>query len=262
MTHPRPDSQIDRLGLRSFDQLAYNNQVQQISNAMKIPARNMVEIVDLSPSDALLPILECVSNSVLSLDQSGIPVKERNIDVEIVRGEPQQAGLFGGGIKPIKDVIVTDNGIGFNDKNLESFETPHSNVLRTKYGCLGVGRFTVLAVFQKMKIRSNYPVNGHWKYRELDFDVENEVRIVADKDSNEQINKTVVEIQEFSNETMREKTAVPVEAIAREMMEHFLIFYLSDNLPILPFLSVMAARSKALMSFTKTCLRKMRLLLR
>jgi hypothetical protein len=198
---------------------------------MKIPARNMVEIVDLSPSDALLPILECVSNSVLSLDQSGIPVKERNIDVEIVRGEPQQAGLFGGGIKPIKDVIVTDNGIGFNDKNLESFETPHSNILRQKYGCLGVGRFTVLAVFQKMKIRSNYSVNGHWKYRELDFDVENEVRIGADQDSDERISKTVVEIQEFSDEAMLEKTAVSVEVIAREMMEHFLIFYLSDNLP-------------------------------
>jgi hypothetical protein len=197
---------------------------------METPAINMVEIVDLSPSDALLPIMECVSNSVISLSQSGLPVGQRTIDVEIGRGEPLQGQLFGD-VKPIKNVIVTDNGIGFNDKNLKSFETPHSNILRKEYGCLGVGRFAVLAAFQKMKIRSNFPVNGHWKYREIDFDTTNEVRRIADKDSNEKVSQTIVEIQGFYNEALLDKTAVSVEVIARAIMEHFLIFHLSGTLP-------------------------------
>jgi hypothetical protein len=199
---------------------------------MITPASNMVEIVGLTPSDALLPILECVSNSVISLDQSGLPVGERKIDIEIIRGEFEQPDMYhDDGIRPIKDVIITDNGIGFNDKNLQSFETPHSNVLRKKYGCLGVGRFTVLAAFQKMKIRSNFPVNSHWQYRELDFDAVDEVNLIVDRESDEQRCETVVEIQTFSNKTLVNKTAVSVEAIAEEMMKHFLVFYLCDNLP-------------------------------
>lgn len=197
---------------------------------METPAINMVEIVHLSPSDALLPIKECISNSVISLNQSGLPVEERTIDVEIIRGESLQGQLFDD-VKPIKNVIVTDNGIGFNDKNLKSFETPHSNILRKEYGCLGVGRFTVLAAFQKMKIRSNFPVNGHWKYREIDFDTVNEVKRITDRDSTEKVSQTIVELQGLYNEALLDKTAVPVEVIARAIMEHFLIFHLSGTLP-------------------------------
>lgn len=195
---------------------------------MNTPASNMVEIVYLSPSDALLPILECVSNSIISLNQSGLPVDERKIDVEIVRGKVA-SGLFSE-IKPIQDVIITDNGVGFTDKNLESFETPHSNVLR-HVGCLGVGRFTVLAAYTRMKIRSNYQMNGHWKYRELEFDIPNELNRISDRNSEDTSPKTIVEIQEMYNPTLVDKTAVSVEQIAKEIMEYFLIFYLSGNLP-------------------------------
>ena len=196
---------------------------------MNTPAANMVEIVDLSPADALLPILECVSNSIISLSQSSLPIGKREITVEVVRQPPPDGSLFLD-VTPIKDVRVTDNGIGFNDKNLKSFETPHSNILRG-HGCLGVGRFTVLAAFQKMEIRSNFQVNGHWKYRKLEFDVANEVNMIVDRDSEERTNQTVVEIQGLFNQSLIDETAVPLETIAKEIMEHFLIFYLSDNLP-------------------------------
>ena len=197
---------------------------------METPAINMVEIVDLSPSDALLPILECVSNSTISLSQTKLPVNERTIGVEIVRGEPLQPDFFGE-VKPIEDVIVSDNGIGFNERNFKSFETPHSNILRKEFGCLGVGRFTILKAFRRMKVRSNFRVNGHWKYREFDFDPVNEVKPVSDRDSDNKVNETIVELHELYNDDLHDKTAVSVDTIAKAIMEHFLIFYLSDNLP-------------------------------
>lgn len=199
---------------------------------METPVRNMVELVDLSPNDALLPIIECVSNSIISLSQSNLPVKKREIDVEIVRGKPlPQAKMFGGETRPIKDFIVTDNGVGFNEQNFQSFKTPHSNILRKNYGCLGVGRFSVLAAFEQMKIRSNFPVNGGWEYREFDFDVDKEVKSIIHRKSEDKKSKTVVEIQGLYNETLVESTVVSIEEIAREVMKHFLIFYLSKNLP-------------------------------
>jgi hypothetical protein len=77
---------------------------------METPAINMVEIVDLSPSEALLPILECVSNSIISLDQTTLPLNQRTIDVKIVRGAAKAQGDLYGEIRPIKDVVVEDNG--------------------------------------------------------------------------------------------------------------------------------------------------------
>jgi hypothetical protein len=197
---------------------------------MDTPAKNMVEIVDLLPSDALMPILECVSNSIISASQSSLPVEEREISVQVIRGVPRQEILFDSQ-KPIKDVVITDNGIGFNDVNFFSFKTPHSNVHRKDFGCLGVGRFSVLAAFQKMKIRSNYKVNGHWRYREFEFDEINEVKPLIDKDSPQKINETVVEMLGLYNETVIDNTAVPLEEIAREIMKHFFLYYLSNNLP-------------------------------
>lgn len=197
--------------------------------SMESPAKNFVRVVDLLPSDALLPILECVSNSIISLSQSGLPVEERTIDVEIVRGAPSQGSLFQGG-KPIKDAIITDNGIGFNETNFTSFKTPYSDALQA-YGCLGVGRFSVLAAFEKMKIRSSFQQNGHWQYREFEFDTVNEVNPIIYGESDEKINQTIVEMCGLYNEVLIDKTAVPLEEIANQIMKHFFIFYLSNNLP-------------------------------
>lgn len=100
---------------------------------METPVRNMVELVDLSPNDSLLPIIECVSNSIISLSQSHLAVKERKIDVEIIRGKSlPQLKMFGGETRPIKDVIVTDNGVGFNDQNFRSFNYATLECLKEK----------------------------------------------------------------------------------------------------------------------------------
>ena len=36
---------------------------------------------------------------------------------------------------------IHDNGIGFNEKNYKSFETPFSKINK-EFGCKGIGRFT------------------------------------------------------------------------------------------------------------------------
>jgi hypothetical protein len=193
------------------------------------PAKNIVEKIHLSSGQLFLPILECVSNSIINLKLSGLPVKDRKIDIEIVRGEADPDSLFED-TKPVKDIIITDNGTGFDEKNYISFGMPHSNHL-AEYGCVGLGRFTVLAAFKKMKIRSNFPSNGGWKYREFNFDIQNDVTPVIFQDSKDDERKTIVEMQEFFAEHLLKKTAITVESIAKEIMDHFLVFYLSNDLP-------------------------------
>lgn len=196
---------------------------------MIVPIENIVENVNLTARDALLPIYECVVNSIISLKQVDLPNKE--IQVKIIRGNyPNQPTLEN--LKTIEDVIITDNGVGFTEKNLKSFETPFSKTNK-EYGCKGVGRFTVLAAFKKMCVKSNYVELDQWKYREFECDSENEITPITFKNSIDQELKTQVHLIDCFNQIVKDKTAVSVHVIAEEIMRHCLIYYLSGDLPII-----------------------------
>lgn len=194
---------------------------------MIVPIENIVETVDLTAKDALLPIYECVVNSIISLKQTDNPKKE--IQVKIIRGgHPAQPTLEN--LKTIETVIITDNGVGFTERNIKSFETPFSKTNK-EHGCKGVGRFTVLAAFKKMVIKSNYVEIGQWKYREFECDSENEITPIIFQDSNDHELKTQVHLIDCFNPIIKDRTAVSVQAIAEEIMRHCLIYYLSGDLP-------------------------------
>lgn len=198
---------------------------------MEVPIQNIVETVDLTPKDALLPLFECIVNSIISLKQSTIPKNERKIQIKINRGDlPNQINIEN--IKTIDSITISDNGIGFNDKNYNSFKTPFSKTNKD-FGCKGIGRFTVLAAFKSMNVRSNYLEGAEWKYREFTCDAEKEVTPVKYESSDEKIFRTNIEILNCFNPIIKDKTALSIEAISNEIMQHCLIYYLSGDLPII-----------------------------
>jgi hypothetical protein len=82
-----------------------------------------------------------------------------------------------------------------------------------------------------MKVSSNYRLNGGWKHREFEFDAFKEIQNIKDDVSSEQASKTIVELKDFYNEDLTDKTAVSIDAIGKAIMEHFIIFYLSARYP-------------------------------
>lgn len=196
---------------------------------MFVPVQNIVETVDLTPKDALLPLFECTVNSIISLMQSNQLDKE--IQIKIVRGDSPTQGNIDN-IKTINTIIISDNGVGFTDANFKSFETPFSKELRD-FGCKGIGRFTVLAAFELMHIRSNYLESNTWKYREFQCDAENEVKLIKFVNSKEEKYRTNVELINCFNPIIKDKTALSIEMISHEIMHHCLIYYLSGELPLI-----------------------------
>jgi hypothetical protein len=197
---------------------------------MVVPVQNIVESVDLTSKDALLPLFECIVNSIISLIQTKQENKE--IQVKIIRDDfPSQQTIFDN-VKTIKSITISDNGIGFTDKNFKSFETPFSKTLK-EFGCKGIGRFTVLAAFESINVRSNYKEGEIWKYRTFTCDAENEVHSMTLDDSTEKSFKTNVELNNCFNLVIKDKTAVSLEDLSQEIMHHCLIYYLSNQLPII-----------------------------
>lgn len=198
---------------------------------MVVPVRNLVETVDLTSEDALLPLLECVVNSIISLQQSDLPVGEKKIQIKIERGEfPRGLGLEN--VRTISSFKVTDNGVGFNSKNFESFETPFSHINKD-YGCKGIGRFTVLAAYDEYLVDSTFKEGNlsedkleEHLYR-ISFNARKNVerniqKFIDNKSVNEEaINEIIKDI--------KEKTAYDVDSLADYMTRRKAILELLDK---------------------------------
>lgn len=201
-----------------------------INRPMDLPVSNIVSEIDLKPTDVLLPLYECVVNAIISLKKTPIPDNEKKIQIQIERGAlPNELNLWENA-NTIKSIKVIDNGNGFNSENLESYDTAYSRINK-EFGCKGIGRFTVLAAFERIDVESNFYENNKWEKVLFEFDTEKEVSIKNRSDSNVEKRKTVVTLENLKNPELIEASALSIGSIANELMNHLLIYYLSNDLP-------------------------------
>ncbi|MGH6848795.1 MAG: hypothetical protein ACREC0_15590 [Methylocella sp.] len=124
-----------------------------------------VNRLPLRPSDrnALIPVMEAVSNSVHSITDrfGGDAGTQRHIDIIVVRDLENED-------EPIIGFDVEDNGVGFTDANYQSFLTPDSR-LKESRGGKGVGRLIWLKRFRNIEIESTFFENGSIYKRQFSF---------------------------------------------------------------------------------------------
>lgn len=198
---------------------------------MEVSARDIIDSVDLNRQEALLPIYESVVNSIISLGKTDR--EDKRIDVFIDR---QMSGdfptsLFDRNPAPISKVTIVDNGEGFNEMNFASFKKPFSKINK-QYGCKGVGRFTILALFRRMDVVSVYREGVLYKRRSFSFDAEREIYDVKEEVlTGDYKLQTKVILSECHNERLLPYTAKNADDIAKGIMGHCFIYYLSGTLP-------------------------------
>ena len=129
----------------------------------------------LAKTHGLFPLFEAVVNSIHSIEERTDDMTEGEISVEIMR-DPQEALQLEDhenrrGPEAVADVIgfkIQDNGVGFTDSNMESFQTLDSDYKMDK-GCRGVGRLLWLKAFDSIRIQSTYVEDGKRFTREFVF---------------------------------------------------------------------------------------------
>lgn len=196
---------------------------------MEVPVKNLVETVDLTAEDVLLPMLECIVNSIISLQKSPLPENEKKIQIQITRGD-LPANLHFDSIKTILGYKIIDNGVGFNTNNYVSFQTPFSQINKD-FGCKGIGRFTVLAAYKDFSVESNYEENAAWHSRKFKFSTEKELEIIEFGNSEVQQWKTIIDVGNCTNPILIEKSALSLLQISESIMQHCFIYYLNNSLP-------------------------------
>ena len=100
----------------------------------------------VAAQDAFLPVFEAIVNSIHSIqDRFGLEdaAEKGCIQVHVHRVQQhQRPGMAGRPpVEPVTSFTVVDNGVGFTDPNLKSFETADSTA-KIERGGKGIGRLT------------------------------------------------------------------------------------------------------------------------
>lgn len=186
----------------------------------------------------LLPLFEAVVNSIHGIEESGIDMDKGEIHVEVLRTAKQEElsleeGKKRKGPDPHGDIIgfkISDNGIGFTNANMRSFQTLDSDHKSAK-GCRGIGRLLWLKAFKDVKVESAYSENGNGTMmrRAFVFDpfkgVHNDSNVPLD---GEHTRRTVVHLHDFDPK-YREHSRKTIASIAECILEHCLWYFVRNG---------------------------------
>src|SRR5712691_1707737 len=122
-------------------------------------------------SDALLPVLEAVINSIHAINESDLH-RHGTIRIDIGRDQGQPSLPFDnatkGALQHIRSFTILDDGIGFTDVHFRSFCTADTQQ-KASLGGKGIGRFLWLKAFDHAEIESTYKASDNKVYKRRFF---------------------------------------------------------------------------------------------
>ncbi len=180
----------------------------------------------LKKKDALLPLFEAIVNSLQAIEDAGKASSEGLIEVKLNRLPVLDENMSRG---EITGFTVTDNGIGFDNINFESFLTSDSQ-LKGDRGGKGIGRFCWLKVFGDVSVDSTYREGEDLYRRQFLFSlgstsIDDSVTDAVQKDTG-----TRIELRHVKREYLGYIPATGRE-IAERVMQHCLVYLLSKTCP-------------------------------
>jgi hypothetical protein len=178
------------------------------------------------------PIIESITNSFYAIAKT--QRSDGFIGIKLIRNIQQTTD------NSKSDVIgfeIEDNGIGFNDENLSSFDTAFST-LKKEYGGKGTGRFIFLKYFENVSVESVYRDVTTNKYMKLtfDFNKNSNTSIVSNpkfEETTETDTKTKIIFRKLNpKKQFKEKN---LDTIAKSIFEKILMYFVNEeqNTPII-----------------------------
>lgn len=108
--------------------------------------------------------------------------------------------------KNIKSIKLIDNGIGFIEDNIKSFDTYLSEYKTKQWGSKGTGRFSFLKLFKKVYYTSSVNENGEQVKKQLNFSIENGLQVMQNETIEDNLTTLVLsepnEFQDINVEKM------------------------------------------------------------
>ncbi len=192
----------------------------------KISLKGRIKNFSLPENKSLMPLFEAVVNSLQAIDERK---KTTSFNGKIFIKIDREATISDEILGCIEDITITDNGIGFNESNFDSFMESDSEY-KEKLGGKGVGRFSWLKAFEKVKVHSNYEQEGEYRCRDFDFSlnsdgIDDEYSVSEDDNS-----QTIIKLCSFK-ENYRKNAPKEIETIAIKLIQHCFVYLLEKDCP-------------------------------
>lgn len=143
----------------------------------------------------------------------------------------------------IDSFTIEDNGEGFSDENIKSFNYYMSD-LKEALGCKGMGRFTYLTICEKVKISS---FNNN-KNISFDFDI-NTDEVLMKTDNKPLVKKTILEFIDIKNDRT---ISGDLTTEKKEIINHFISTFMFRVLNNKPNLTIRLCRDNIEMEVIKS----------
>jgi len=194
-----------------------------------IDMKGRVKNFPLNPhqNNAHLPVLEAIVNSIQAVYEK--IAKENLLQYDgVVRVEfSRESDLIDDNRSKIESVIITDNGIGFDEKNFKEFltsDTEHKKALGGK----GVGRFSWLKAFSSVVVTSTFIENGEYLTRTFEFNINAEELDDKLEDSKKKEVSTAI-VLKGSLPDFRKHFPVGMDVWANRILKHCMKYFLEKE---------------------------------
>lgn len=192
----------------------------------KINFKGRIKNFNLPETKSLIPLFEAVVNSLQAIEERK---KLNNFDGEISIKIEREKTISDDIVGRIENITIIDNGIGFNEDNFNSFLESDSDY-KSEIGGKGVGRFSWLKAFKKVKIDSCFLNAGNYYRRIFDFTLEddgiNDELTLSDSDTP----FTSVTLCSFLDK-YKNNSPITLENIAMKLIQHCFLYFLNRNCP-------------------------------
>ncbi len=189
--------------------------------SLKINISNQIRQTKLPKNKPLLPLFEAVTNSLQAISERG----GGHGSVEVIL--QREKLLPGVPDRRIQNVIIRDDGIGFTDENMDSFNTSFSD-LKLRQGGKGIGRFSWLVVFERAEISSTFVDKSGLIRRSFTFHSNYDPDGVSAKPTTGRGPGTEVRLIGLS-ESYRKRAPSALDDIALALCEHFLLHFVQQT---------------------------------
>lgn len=174
-----------------------------------------------SHTNIYTPIIEAVVNSIDSIASKKIG--DGRIEITLHRASELN---FNDIMAPVTSITILDNGLGFNKKNRDSFDTFYSQEKRAMGG-KGFGRFMFVKYFEDVQVKSVFRDKDKFMFRTFRFGKQFEIIDRENvQESNAKDSYAEIRLQNVKNENLLDKG---IDVIARKILNRILVFFLRDD---------------------------------
>lgn len=157
-------------------------------------------------------------------------IQERSGRGSVVVNVVQAPSLGLDDMERIERFVVIDDGVGFTDENMDSFNTAFSEYKYSRGG-KGVGRFLWLKAFERVEVESVFDAGKEGRlHRSFTFDIGYDPEKVDMPQPTQAQPGTTITLSGFQ-EPFKSEVLLDLETIAQRMCEHFILILMQPGCP-------------------------------